>query len=129
MKWALAASLFAVLCQVDPASAACVLDGGRCNVCGCKGGPGYRSFDTRKCVSFAELHDKCGDPPTTCCLFENAPETGGNRDCALETVASQLFQIEDIQALPEIEVDRLRDLAFEALRAKAKESGQCQISD
>ncbi len=53
-----------------------------CEGCGCKGGPGYRGPDGR-CVSFKKLDRVCGDPPTTHCVFENAPATGANRECAL----------------------------------------------
>ena len=53
-----------------------------CTGCGCKGGPGYRGPDGR-CVGFANLVKICGDPPSTRCVFENAPGTGANRECAL----------------------------------------------
>jgi hypothetical protein len=52
-----------------------------CTGCGCKGGPGYRSPDGH-CVGFKELDKVCGNPPTRC-VFENAPGTGANRECAL----------------------------------------------
>jgi hypothetical protein len=52
-----------------------------CKGCGCKGGPGYRAPDGH-CVGFAELDKVCGNPPTRC-IFENAPGTGANRECAL----------------------------------------------
>ena len=64
-----------------PAVAACP-DRPACHGCGCKGGPGYRGPDGR-CVGFANLDRVCGIPPETRCLFENAPGTGANRDCAL----------------------------------------------
>ena len=53
-----------------------------CHGCGCKGGPGYRAPDGH-CVGFNELVEVCGNPPTTFCVFENAPGTGANRECAL----------------------------------------------
>src|SRR5271154_5299860 len=52
-----------------------------CHGCGCKGGPGYRAPDGH-CVGFRELDTVCGNPPTRC-VFENAPGTGENRECAL----------------------------------------------
>ncbi|OLP43782.1 hypothetical protein BJF95_20570 [Rhizobium oryziradicis] len=56
--------------------------GGRCEGCGCKGGPGYRA-PNGKCVGFKNLAKLCGTPPETRCVFENATGTGGNRDCVL----------------------------------------------
>ena len=53
-----------------------------CRGCGCKGGPGYRGPDG-KCVGFRNLLKVCGNPPETRCVFENAPGTGANRECAL----------------------------------------------
>lgn len=53
-----------------------------CKGCGCKGGPGYRGPDG-KCVGFKALDKICGVPPETRCIFENAPGTGANHDCAL----------------------------------------------
>jgi hypothetical protein len=50
--------------------------------CGCKGGPGYCAPDGH-CVGFRKLDRICGMPPTTKCIFENAPGTGANHDCAL----------------------------------------------
>ena len=52
-----------------------------CHGCGCKGGPGYRGPDG-DCVGFRELDKVCGNPPARC-VFENAPGTGANRECAL----------------------------------------------
>jgi hypothetical protein len=52
-----------------------------CQRCGCKGGPGYRAPDGH-CVGFRELDKVCGNPPDRC-VFENAPGTGENRECAL----------------------------------------------
>jgi hypothetical protein len=52
-----------------------------CTGCGCKGGPGYRAPDGH-CVGFAELDKVCGNPASRC-IFENAPGTGANRECAL----------------------------------------------
>jgi hypothetical protein len=52
-----------------------------CEGCGCKGGPGYRGPD-QKCVGFKNLDKVCGTPPTRC-VFENAPGTGLNRECAM----------------------------------------------
>jgi hypothetical protein len=56
----------------------------RCHGCGCAGGPGYRAPPPDgHCVGFKELDKVCGNPPTTRCVFENAPHTGENRECAL----------------------------------------------
>jgi len=52
-----------------------------CQGCGCKGGPGYRAPDGH-CVGFREFDKVCGNPPSRC-VFENAPGTGANRECAL----------------------------------------------
>jgi hypothetical protein len=51
-----------------------------CSGCGCRGGPGYRSPDGH-CVGFRELSRVCGPNPTSVCTFENAPNTGLNREC------------------------------------------------
>src|SRR4051794_3626495 len=64
-----------------PASYATCPERPPCQGCGCKGGPGYRSPDGH-CVGFRELDRICGSPPTRC-VFENAPGTGENRECAL----------------------------------------------
>lgn len=64
-----------------PASAACP-ERPACKGCGCKGGPGYRG-PNGKCVGFRDLDRVCGVPPETRCIFENAPGTGANRECAL----------------------------------------------
>jgi hypothetical protein len=53
----------------------------RCHGCGCAGGTGYRAPD-KHCVGFQELDTVCGNPPTRC-VFENAPNTGANQECAL----------------------------------------------
>ena len=63
------------------AHALCVMDGGSCRGCGCKGGPGYRAPNGR-CVSFKRLEKVCGPYPHARCAFENAPGTGANRACA-----------------------------------------------
>jgi hypothetical protein len=56
----------------------------RCTGCGCKGGPGYRSLRTGECVGYKLLASECGNPPAADrCIFENAPGTGANRECAL----------------------------------------------
>jgi hypothetical protein len=55
----------------------------RCQGCGCKGGPGYRSRQTSKCVGYKQLKAECGTPPSSACNFENAPGTGANRQCVL----------------------------------------------
>ena len=52
-----------------------------CHGCGCNGGPGYRAPDGH-CVGFRELDKVCGNPPDRC-VFENAPGTGANHECAL----------------------------------------------
>jgi hypothetical protein len=61
----------------------CDVSAGYCHGCGCHGGPGYRNNYTGKCVSFKHLQTECGNPPTTNCVFENAPGTGANKECAL----------------------------------------------
>ena len=46
------------------------------SACGDRGGPGYRAPDGR-CVSWADLERKCGNPPTTRCtpeMADNAPK-------------------------------------------------------
>ena len=63
------------------AHSTCVVDGGRCKGCGCKGGPGYRAPNGR-CVGFRDLVRTCGPAPHARCAFENAPGTGRNRVCA-----------------------------------------------
>lgn len=70
-----------------------------CKGCGCKGGPGYRGPDGR-CVSFKALTKVCGDPPTTFCVFENAPGTGANRDCALGLSPAPDAEAEGEKAAP-----------------------------
>lgn len=57
----------------------------RCTGCGCKGGPGYRG-PNGQCVGYAQLARVCGTPPTTRCTFEDAPNTGLNRDCVAENL-------------------------------------------
>ncbi len=64
-----------------PAMAKCP-DRPPCKGCGCKGGPGYRGPDG-KCVGFKNLVKVCGPSPHRLCVFENAPGTGQNRECAL----------------------------------------------
>jgi hypothetical protein len=64
---------------IEPGHAFCP-DRPACKGCGCKGGPGYRA-PSGYCVGFAELDKVCGNPPTRC-VFENAPGTGANRECA-----------------------------------------------
>jgi hypothetical protein len=54
-----------------------------CRGCGCKGGPGYRSNQTGKCVGYKQLNAECGNPPTTGCSFENEPGSGVNKACVL----------------------------------------------
>jgi hypothetical protein len=61
----------------------CDVSAGYCHGCGCHGGPGFRSNNTGKCVSFKHLQTECGNPPTINCAFENAPGTGANKECAL----------------------------------------------
>ncbi len=65
-----------------PAQTSACVDLPRCEGCGCRGGPGYRGPDGR-CVGYRQLRAVCGDPPTTRCRFENAPNSGLNRDCVL----------------------------------------------
>lgn len=78
------AALFLVSVFVAPGFAACDLDSTPCRGCGCKGGPGWRHIASGRCVGFRELASKCGDPPSSeLCIFENAPGTGANRECAL----------------------------------------------
>jgi len=66
----------------DPAATAQCPERPPCRGCGCRGGPGYRGPDGR-CVGFRELAKICGTPPERRCVFENAPGTGANRECAL----------------------------------------------
>jgi len=73
----LVAFAFPIVGQFDVAKAECP-ERPACEGCGCKGGPGYRGPDG-KCVGFRNLDRICGDPPTTFCIYENAPGTGANR--------------------------------------------------
>ena len=57
------------------------LDMPKCEGCGCRGGLGYRGPDGL-CVGFRELDRKCGIDRGNC-KFENAANTGLNRDCVL----------------------------------------------
>ncbi|MEW6642982.1 MAG: hypothetical protein AB1586_20930 [Pseudomonadota bacterium] len=79
VRLALAAAV--ILAAWPAVSFAACPDRPPCRGCGCKGGPGYRAPDGH-CVGFRELDQVCGNPPTRC-IFENAPGTGLNRDCAL----------------------------------------------
>jgi hypothetical protein len=66
----------------------CVIDPRPCKGCGCHGGPGYREIASGRCVGFRELARKCGTPPNAMlCVFEDAPGTGANRECALASPA------------------------------------------
>ena len=76
--------VLALASSVVSAEARCVRDDGFCSGCGCKGGPGWRHIASGRCVGFRDLAAKCGDPPSVkLCVFENAPGTGANRECAL----------------------------------------------
>ena len=55
----LVASLMLLLDPVEARSG-----GGRCDVCGCKGGPGSRAPDG-KCVGHRNSNKVCGVPPST----------------------------------------------------------------
>ena len=73
-----------LLAAIVAAEARCDIDPAPCRGCGCKGGPGWREIATGRCVGFRDIDQKCGRPPSsTLCVFENAPGTGANRDCAL----------------------------------------------
>jgi len=92
----------ALLCALSfaavPASAACP-ERPACKGCGCKGGPGYRG-PNGKCVGFRDLDRVCGVPPETRCIFENAPGTGANRECALETKEKKGPEPEESRSTP-----------------------------
>jgi hypothetical protein len=78
------ATVISAMAVPTRAFAACVRDSSFCSGCGCKGGPGWRHIASGRCVGFRDLAAKCGDPPSEkLCVFENAPGTGANRDCAL----------------------------------------------
>jgi hypothetical protein len=64
-----------------PAGAAGCPERPACYGCGCKGGPGYRG-PNGQCVGYRDLDRICGNPPETYCIFENAPGTGLNKECA-----------------------------------------------
>ena len=64
------------------ANATGCLDKPPCKGCGCEGGPGYRARDGH-CAGFRERDKVCGVPPDTNCVFESAPGTGENHNCAL----------------------------------------------
>lgn len=89
MRFALAAAVLALLLTTPSASLAqgCP-ERPNCEGCGCKGGPGYRSYADNQCVGFADLESVCGVDPddigeeSVTCRFENAPNTGANRWCA-----------------------------------------------
>jgi hypothetical protein len=42
--------------------------------CGDQGGPGYRHNESRKCVGWAEMGRRCGNPPTTHCTAERVAD-------------------------------------------------------
>jgi hypothetical protein len=43
-----------------------------CSGCGCRGGPGWRSKRTGKCVGWDDLARECGNPPDPArCTKEN----------------------------------------------------------
>ena len=51
---------------------------GACRGCGCKGGPGYRSLETRRCAGYHNLISLCGPAPhTQRCLPECKPFVDG----------------------------------------------------
>jgi hypothetical protein len=66
-----------------PADAAGCPERPACHGCGCKGGPGYRGPDGQ-CVGYRDLDRICGNPPASHCVFENAPGTGLNKECAMQ---------------------------------------------
>ncbi|RHZ93836.1 hypothetical protein D1920_20590 [Rhodopseudomonas palustris] len=80
VRFAVCAAILFVWAWPAAGEAACP-DRPPCKGCGCKGGTGYRAPDGH-CVGFRELDRVCGVPPRRC-VFENAPGTGANRDCAL----------------------------------------------
>ena len=76
--------ILALVLSWSPALAAgCAIDSSPCRGCGCKGGPGYRHVASGRCVGFRDMDKTCGNPPGAACVFENAPGTGANRECAL----------------------------------------------
>ena len=80
-------SLLAILiitAQLHPAAADGCPERPACHGCGCKGGPGYRAPDGH-CVGFKALAHTCGTPPSERCTFENAPGTGANAECAMQS--------------------------------------------
>ncbi|ACF02202.1 hypothetical protein Rpal_3702 [Rhodopseudomonas palustris TIE-1] len=80
VRFAVCAAILFVCAWPAAGEAACP-DRPPCKGCGCKGGTGYRAPDGH-CVDFRELDRVCGAPPSRC-VFENAPGTGANRECAL----------------------------------------------
>lgn len=48
-----------------------------CSGCGCKGGPGYRSKLTGRCVGWADIVSVCGQPPHARCTRECEPVVAG----------------------------------------------------
>lgn len=48
-----------------------------CKGCGCKGGPGYRSRSTDRCVGWSEIVSVCGPPPHERCTRECQPVVEG----------------------------------------------------
>ncbi len=49
----------------------------KCEGCGCKGGPGYRSLRTMQCVGYKNLVAECGPPPHERCQRECTPVVAG----------------------------------------------------
>lgn len=87
LRRTLSAALALIVVSLYPAiaEARCDLSSAPpCRGCGCKGGPGWRHIASGRCVGFRDIDQKCGRPPSPLlCVFENAPGTGANHDCAL----------------------------------------------
>lgn len=99
LRLALAVPFLAVL--ATPAETRCLIDRPPCHGCGCKGGPGWREIATGRCVGFRDIDQKCGRPPSpTLCVFENAPGTGANRDCALAPAEPGAVPVQPISPRP-----------------------------
>lgn len=86
---ALALALISVMPFPTKAASARCVELPPCKGCGCRGGPGYRSQSSGKCVGYKALQATCGDPPTLRCDFENMPESGLNKDCVLGKKSDQ----------------------------------------
>lgn len=62
-------SIILVMIALSLVGVASAREGGRCDYCGCHGGPGYRGPDGH-CVGKKNLARVCGSPPSKKCTYE-----------------------------------------------------------